>query len=331
MPDASGVGSASAARARPAWRVWLSRLAPYLVTALVITFILRRYSIDQIRAEMARGNSLPLLPIALVSYVGSLLCVAGADRIVVRGLIGPSAPAYLSMARGKAASVVLHIVHYALGQGAYATWLGRRTGIGLGRTGGLIAYIIAAELCSVCLFATLVILVGRPAVPSALLATVAGISIALVALVLLAPMSRMERIAALETWTKVGQGRGLAQLGVRIVQHSVTTTGTWVAARAFGMEVPLAVMLSYMPIILVVASLPVNVAGFGAVQGAWLLLTPWAPAERILAFSVVWQAISAVALVARGLPFLRGVLAEIRAGARPDPSPPPGSSSRSST
>ncbi|MBE7481208.1 MAG: flippase-like domain-containing protein [Polyangiaceae bacterium] len=115
----------------------------------------------------------------------------------------------------------------------------------------------------------------------------------------------------------LGQGRArarLAQLGIRLCQHATTTSATWLAARWFGLDIPLTVMLSYMPVILVVASLPINVAGFGAVQGAWLLLSPWAPAERILAFSVVWQAVSALALIARGLPFLRGVLADIRAG-----------------
>lgn len=303
-----------AVASRPAWRIWLSRLAPYLVAALVIAFILRRYSLDAIRAEMARGNSLPLFPIAIVTYILSLLCVAWADRIVLFGAVGGGAPNYISIARGKAASVLLHIVHYALGQGAYATWLGRRTGIGLGRTGGLIAYIIAAELCSVCLFASVVILVGRPAVPSALLLTVAGIAIALVVLMLAAPLTYLERVSALDTWTRVGPLRGFAQLGVRMLQHTVTTGATWIAARTFGLDVPLGVMLSYMPVILIIASLPVNVAGFGAVQGAWLLLSPWAPGERILAFSVVWQAASAVALVIRGLPFLRGLLSDIRAG-----------------
>jgi hypothetical protein len=133
---------------------------------------------------------------------------------------------------------------------------------------------------------------------------------------LVAPSTRLERYALFETWTRVGRRRGLVQLGVRLLQHASTATGTWLAATAFGLEIPLTVMLSYIPVILVVASLPVNVAGFGAVQGAWLLLSPWAPGERILAFSVVWQTLSAVAIVIRGLPFLRGVLADIRRGKR---------------
>ncbi len=262
----------------------------------MIAFILRRHSIDDIRAEMERGHALPLFPIALVTFVGTLLCVAWADRIVLGGAVGPTAPGYFSMVKGKAASVVLHIVHYALGQGAYATWLGRRTGIGLGRTGGLIAYVVASELCSVCLFASLVIAIGRPNVPAALVNVVVGISAVLIVLMMFAPMSYTERVAALEVWSKVGRARVAAQLLVRMLQHSITTGATWIAARTFGLDVPLGVMLSYMPVILIVASLPVNIAGFGAVQAAWLLLTPWAPAERILAFSVVWQAASAIAL-----------------------------------
>jgi hypothetical protein len=294
---------------------WLGWLLPYAVAALVIAFILHRYSITAIRAEMAKGNTLPLLPLALVTYVGSLFCVAAADSVVLRSKIGAAhVPSFLQMAKGKAASVLLHIVHYALGQGAYATWLARKTGLTLVRAGGLILYIVVNELGSVCLYATIVILVGRPSVPSAVLPTVAGIALAIIGSYFVVKSTRLERFALFETWVRVGRRRGLAQLGVRLLQHATTTTGTWYASKIFGLHIPLSVMLSYMPVILVVGSLPINVAGFGAVQGAWLLLSPWATPEQILAFSVVWQAFSGLALVLRGLPFLRGVLADIRVG-----------------
>lgn len=293
----------------------MSWLAPYAVAGLVIAFISQRYSIGAIRAEMAKGQWLPLIPLALVTYFASLGWVAAADRLVLGGLLPPErTPSYFSVAKGKAAAVVLHIVHYALGQGIYATWVARRTGLKLGQAGGLLLYIILAELGSVCLYAALVIALGRPAVPGVVLPTVLGIALAIIGTVLLVPSTRLERFGMLEIWAKVGRARGLGQLGIRLCQHATTTTATWLAARWFGLDIPLPVMLSYMPVILVVASLPINVAGFGAVQGAWLLLSPWASPERILAFSVVWQAASALALIARGLPFLKGVLADIREG-----------------
>ena len=298
-------------------RTGLTWVGPYLVAAIVIAFLLERYSWAQIRAEMAKGAVLPLIPIALGAYVISLLFVATADGVVLSGLL-PAAevPPFWAVARGKAASVLLHIVHYSLGQGAYATWLARRSGLSVAKAGGLILYIIAGELGSITAYAAVVIVTARPSVPGAVLPLVLGVAIAVVGFVLLVPSTRLDRFALFETFQRVGRRRGLSQLGIRLFQHATTTSATWLAARAFGLDVPLGVMLSYVPVILVVGSLPVNVAGFGAVQGAWLLLTPWAPAERILAFSVVWQAVSALALIARGLPFLRGVLRDIAEGRR---------------
>jgi len=298
------------------WRSRVLRYLPYVVAIGVIFFILRQYSLESIVSEIKNGHALPMVPIAFVTYILSLLFVAFADRMVVNAEAPETAPNYAGMLRGKAAAVVLHIVHYALGQGAYGTWIARRTAIGVARAGGLMLYIVASELCSVCLYASLVISIGRPAVPHALFYLVLGISGSLLAIVVLSPLVGSNRFPFFGSWKRVGATRGVLQLMVRICQHATTTTGTWFAARAFGLDVPLGVMLSYVPIILVVASLPLNVAGFGAVQGAWLLLAPWAPGERILAFSVVWQAFSAVALVLRGLPFLNRVMREIREGHR---------------
>jgi hypothetical protein len=303
-----------APRPTPRWRSRLFRYLPYVVAGLVIAFILRQYSLESILQEIKKGNAWPMVPIALVTFLISLLWVALADRIVVRAESPDRAPSYFGMVRGKAAAVVLHIVHYALGQGAYGTWIARRTGIGVARASGLMLYIVAAELCSVCAYAAIVILIGRPAVPPSLFYLVVGVSGVLTAFVLLSSIRPGEPLRFLGTWKRVGPTRGVLQLGVRLCQHATSTTGTWLAAQAFGLDIPLPVMLSYLPVILVVASLPLNVAGFGAVQGAWLLLAPWAPGERILAFSIVWQAFTAGALVLRGLPFLSGVMRDIREG-----------------
>ena len=100
--------------------------------------------------------------------------------------------------------------------------------------------------------------------------------------------------------------------------------------QAFGIHAPLSAMTTYMPIILVVGSMPVNVAGFGAVQGAWLLLTPWAESgEQVLAFSVLWQLAFGVGMIARGVPFIRTVAGDIDRGASrelalPEPDEPAG-------
>ncbi len=71
------------------------------MAALVIAFISQRYSISAIRAEMAKGQTLPLIPLALVTYVASLVWVAAADRTVLAGLLPPDkTPSYFGVAKG---------------------------------------------------------------------------------------------------------------------------------------------------------------------------------------------------------------------------------------
>jgi hypothetical protein len=254
------------------------------------------------------------------------LFVTAADTLVLRGLLPANqVPRYFVLLRGKAATVLVHIVHYALGQGAYATWLARKTGVSVARVTGLLIYIMAAELGSICVYASAVMALGRPNVPSMVQLFPAGVALGSIAALLLLPFARrpLERFVVAHPWTHMSRARAVAQLCARLPQHTVTSLGTWFAAQVFGLYIPLWVMLSYVPVILIVGSLPVNIAGFGAVQAAWLLLSPWAKPEQILAFSMVWQMVSCFALVLRGLPFLRGALSDIRQGVTPSPAVDP--------
>ncbi len=196
---------------------------PYVIAAAVIAFISRQYSLRSIWAEMAKGQALPLFPLALATYFASLAWVAAADRTVLRGLLPEElTPTYFAIAKGKAAAVVLHIVHYALGQGIYATWVARRTRLNVGQAGGLIFYIILGELGSVCLYAALVIGIGRPAVPGSVLPVVLGVALAVIAAVVLMPATRSERFGFLQIWVKVGRKRGL---GLRLLVRSRERSG----------------------------------------------------------------------------------------------------------
>jgi hypothetical protein len=105
-----------------------------------------------------------------------------------------------------------------------------------------------------------------------------------------------------------------ANLGLRTVHlANVCFCKVW-AAQAFGLAIPTSELWTYMPVILLVAALPINVAGIGALQVVWLIFEPWASGESILAYVFLWQLLFLVAIMVRGLPFLRRVLAEIAEG-----------------
>jgi hypothetical protein len=96
----------------------------------------------------------------------------------------------------------------------------------------------------------------------------------------------------------------------------VLIVSTWAAARAFGMPLPFGVVASHLPILLVIAAMPINVGGFGPIQAAWVaFFSPWASGSQILAFHFLWHALVFVAVLLRGAPFLRGVVADVT-GAR---------------
>jgi uncharacterized membrane protein YbhN (UPF0104 family) len=106
-----------------------------------------------------------------------------------------------------------------------------------------------------------------------------------------------------------------ASVVARVGSASVVFTTTWAAARAFGMPIPFAVVAAYVPLLLAIGSLPISVGGFGAVQGAWLVFTPWAPAAQILAFQFSWNLLQMAGQIARGLPFVKRVWTGVTTGA----------------
>jgi hypothetical protein len=302
-----------ASRPASASRVLAQRAAPYLVTASIVLWILHKYPARQIAAEMSLGHAGSMLPAALALPFAVWLQYAACDRVIMLGAIGRIP--YRDVVRAKAASAILMTLGYFFGGGGYAVWIARKTGVGAARATGVVLYVMASDLVAVCSVASVSAWLGGIDVPHVLRTVATAIVAVQVTLILIAPYGVAARLPVVfEAWRKVPRAWSLAQIAVRAV-NIVTITGfTWAGARGFGMDVPLRVMGLYMPIILLVGSLPFSVAGLGAAQAAWLLLLPWASGPRILAFQMLWQLFTGAGILLRGLPFLRRVVAEIAKG-----------------
>jgi hypothetical protein len=113
-------------------------------------------------------------------------------------------------------------------------------------------------------------------------------------------------------WRAIGPARFAASLALRIATLGVNVGVTIGAARAFGLDIPAGAMAAGLPVIYVVGALPLNVLGLGAVTAAWVaVFDRFAPGAEILAFQLLFQALSIAMTVARGLPFLPSVLRDI--------------------
>ena len=295
-------------------RTWIERLAPYVITAVVVVAILRRYPIGGIAASMARGHVVPMIALALALACTLLPLVSAWDSVVLRSCF--PAIAYLDVLRGKAGTSVLLVLGYAFGSGGYGVWIARTTGCGARLATGAVLYVIASDLCAVSTVAIAPVwLVGFDA--AAALRIAAPLVATLVVLVVLVggrvgshDVTGPGRI--FDPWRLVPPSRGLLQIAGRCFNIALIVAATWAGARVFGLDVPFGAMAIYMPVILLVGSLPVNVGVLGPVQAVWLLaFRPWAPGEQILAFQLLWQLSFGVGIVLRGLPFVRRVVAEI--------------------
>lgn len=310
----------------------MRRLAPWVAAAVVLAALVWRYSPRAIAAELARGGVLGIVPWSAAIALVALVLMAAADRLVFAAALGAGEPLRLAdVARGRAATAILMSVNYGLSSGGYAVWLARRTGAGAAASVGAATYQMLSDLGALCLFALPAALLGAPLLPDRV-----GMSAALVAasgaagafcLLVAAPRAAPRRFRAsrlLRAWSRIPIAVGAASALLRAATVAVNIAGTWAAARAFGLPIPPEALVAGLPITYLVGALPVNVLGLGAVQASWLaLFGSHAPGPQILAFQFAFQLLGALTLVARGLPFLPGVVRDLdRRSPRADPAAP---------
>lgn len=265
---------------------------------------------------MREGNALPMLPLAVAMMVALLVLAAAWDSLVIRGALGN--PRYRDVLRGKAGTALLMMLGYGFGHGAYGFWIARMTGCGAKRAGGIVLYIVMSDLAAVALSASLAMGFAKDLVPDWLRILMPLVGAMVLVSMLIGPrfLSRMQTPPSwLDPWRLLPRWAGFAQVAGRMLNMALGVVMTWLAARVFGLDIPLFAMAAYLPVILVVASLPINVGGLGAAQAVWIVaFRPFATDAQILAFQLLWQLMTGFALMVRGLPFVRRVIAEVGEG-----------------
>lgn len=294
----------------------MKRILSIAAAGAIVAAILWKYRPGDIVAQMRAGHAVAMIPYPCLVPALFIFMQCTWDWLVLRATLVP--PRYRDLLRGRAATAVMLILGYVFGHGSFGLWLAKKTGSKPSTVGGIVVYTMISDLAAVSLVASIAVLVGHADVPEGVGIAANVCAVVPVALVLgaprVAPGAAIERLRFFEAWRRVPRGIGLVQIVGRAMGISFVVSMTWLGARAFGMPIPFAAFATYCPIILLVQSLPLNVGGFGAAQAAWLLLTPWAPGEQILAFQFLFGLYMSVAMLVRGVPFLRSVSREIADG-----------------
>jgi hypothetical protein len=285
-------------------RTWTLRLAPWVIAGGMTLFVLQRHSYREILEQMRQGDALSMIPHALLGPLIYLAIVSLADLLILRAL--DARVSYYDVFRGKGATATLAALSYVLGGGAYALWIAKRTKHGAKEVSASLLYILASDLTAVCILASVAMFATEVRLPEELKIVAPALACAWPLVIAIGPRK------LILPWPKVPRLHAYVNILVRCTAISVSSLAAWTGARAFGLELPFGATAVHMPIILLVQALPVNVGGFGAVQGVWLVFfTPYVEGAKILAFQILWQLMLSMSMVLRGLPFLPRVTEEI--------------------
>src|SRR5690606_4325455 len=130
---------------------------------------------------------------------------------------------------------------------------------------------------------------------------------------------RLARLALLAPLFAAGAGGSARIAAARALHLGVLVAGHWAAMRLFGIVVPAAAALAGLPVMFLIAALPISPAGLGTTQAAAMtLFAGFAPgadeATRqavVIAYSLAFHAAGTAMVAAVGMMCLRRALGPV--------------------
>ena len=275
-------------------------LLTVLSTAAIFALILRRVPLPALAAAL-RGADYRLF---LALMIPNALFYFAWDTLVLTVVIGwfHGAVPYRRLLPVRAASYAVGFFNTNLGRGAMAAYLSRRLHAPFLELGSTVIFLVLTEYTQLVIWAMLGLLGLRAEVSRSLLAVAAGVALFwLVVRWLLAPrdwsISRTFHLATPARYAQI--------VLLRAPMFLVSLAVHYYAARAFGIEIPFLPMLTFLPVIFMLAALPVTVAHLGTTQAAWIFFFGhYAPIPRLLAFSLAAHFVFSVTRAMLGVAWL---------------------------
>jgi len=279
-PAPTAAAATAAKRQRP---IRLVRpLAAMLLTLAILAVILRRVPFSALAAALAEADYRTFLAL----MIPNTLFYFGWDTLVlavaVRWFHGPVR--YRDLLPVRASSYVVGFFNTNLGRGALAAYLCRRLHAPFLELGSTVIFLVLTEYTQLVLWSMLGIIGFRAEVTRSLLVVAAAVAgVWVVVRIVLAPRRwTIVRTLRLATFRQYG-----AIVLLRAPMFLVSLCLHYYAAHAFGIRIPFVQMLTFLPVIFMLAALPVTVAHLGTTQAAWIFFfSQYASAPRLLAFSL---------------------------------------------
>jgi len=282
------------------------RVLPVLLTAGFFYVVLRHIPYQRLLAALGEADYVRFLALMIPNTVIYVAWDTFVLAVAVRWFHGPVR--YRDLLPLRAASYIVSVLNTNAGRGALAVLVGRLIDRPFLQIGSTVIFLVLTEYTHLVAWATLGIVafgseLTRPLlwVPPAVAAfwllffayarvgrsyqsdAPAPTVTILISRWLTAPW----RGALLRTFRLAPARRYVEIVLLRAPMFFVSLCLYYFAAPAFGFSIPFGHMLTFLPVVFMVAALPITVARLGTTQAAWILLFGgFAPAERLLAFSL---------------------------------------------
>jgi hypothetical protein len=274
-------------------------LLPWIIGLAILAMLFYKVSFGELARAMA-GVSVPTFLGLLLAYVVGLLVWDSLGTLVaLRQARAGETLRYREVLWLRGASYLFQILAYAAGQGGFAVLLKRYAGVPLARCAGAVLLGIGANIVMVSVAAGLGVALGGAPATAALRFLLLGLAVALPCYLLVIALRPrfLRRFGFLQPLFDAGlKGHALVSLA-RLPHITTLILGNYAALHIFGVAIPLDQALIRLPLVFVVAVLPISPSGLGTSQTAAVLLlapfvvgaTPEAANATILAYSLALQ------------------------------------------
>jgi hypothetical protein len=299
-------------------------VAAALVTLAIFALILRGVPLAALSSALHDADYALFLALMIPNTLFYFAWDTLVLTIVIRWFHG--AVPYRDLLPVRAASYVVGFFNTNLGRGALAAYLCRRLRAPFLELGSTVIFLVLTEYTQLVLWAMLGLIGLRAEVTTSLLVVAGVVAVFWMVFFLytklhVTPTGALRWLFAprdwsiLRTFRMATLGRYLAIVILRAPMFFVSLCLHYEAAHAFGIHIPFSQMLTFLPVIFMLAALPVTVAHLGTTQAAWIFFfNQYATVPRLLAFSLAAHLVFALTRALVGLIWLPAAYFDLRRG-----------------
>ena len=309
----------------------VKRALPILLTIVVLVIIFRQVPVERLLAAFGAADYrwflAFMIPNTIIYFCWDTLILTAAMRWFHEPI------AFSALLPARAVSYVVAFFNGNLAHGVLAGYLARRLGHPLLQLGSTAAFLALTEYTHLVAWATVGLIAAGSRTPLQLLWLPPAVAVFWLVFLgytrfnirpweVVSAARRSSRPPAqagtarewaiFRTFRIAPLRRYVQMVLLRAPMFFASLCFHYFAAQAFGIHIPFVQMVAFLPVIFMIASLPITVAHLGLTQAAWIhFFGAYAAPETLLAFSLAAHATFTVTRAMLGVAFMPKAYAEL--------------------